>query len=383
MYADYFSLAIGAALVVSMQQIPCAAAPANPLNQSYNEILSTLHQPGADGLVVIDQELRPGLIAAGLRPGDLIQRLAGRRVRDQAKWRRILSQSGVAAKPVKLQIVRGVKNLIITAGPQIGSVHLLAVRAGAAAALGPTPAPRARRKLDWSFLHHQGRAVSNRNINRWFILIEAHYVVGALHLKVQRRHTGWLLIWNLISISGGPLRAQRWRVRFFPGNCIAAPAFTMVDMTRSVVGSQLSVVPHGTTLEILPRHIRLWSYPHAIPMPALFLVADALPRNSGLVMPIREIGFRALAARRGCTLEVMHPADITIGGVAYHADVVDARWLTIRQCKFYFAGHRLIAAKLAGGLMALRVASRGIVAGVIGKKRWIEVGHRTKTNGGR
>ncbi len=360
-------LAVGALLFYAA---PCLAV-GNPLLGAYRHILGVLRQPTANGAVIMDQELPPALLSAGLRPGDIIERIDGRRVLTLQRWQKLAA--AVADKPAKLQIVRGSRNTIITAGSQIDGLHLMMVRAGAAAPLGPVPSTRAKITFNWAFLHHSIGEVTNPNTDRWLLLRQDHYVVGALHLRVVRRIHGWMLDWNLIAVSGGPLLAQRWRIRFYPGNGHSAPAFTLVGMDRHFIHTSLRVIAKGRKLMLYPSRQTLWSTHYAIPMPALFLLADALSGKKGTTAGVSEIGFSRLATRRGCTIQIGPVEDITVGGVGYRAKRVSVRWLAQRQARFYFAGHRLIAANLQGGLSAIRVASRAIAHDIIGKRRWIEV----------
>ncbi len=362
--------ALAAAVALLVCTVPCLAV-GNPLLGAYRHILGVLRQPTANGAVIVDQELPPALLAAGLRPGDIIERIDGRRVLTLQRWQKLAAT--VADKPAKLQIVRGSRNTIITAGSQINGLHLMMVRAGAAAPLGPVPIARAKIKFSWAFLRHSMGEVSNPNTHRWLLLRQDHYVVGALHLRVVRRIHGWMLAWNLIAVSGGPLLAQRWRIRFYTGNGHSTPAFTLVGMDRHFIRTSLRVIAKGRKLMLYPSRQTLWSTHYAIPMPALFLLADALEGPKGTTAGISEIGFSRLATRRGCTLQVGPVEDVTVGGVGYRAKLVLVHWLALRQARFYFAGHRLIAADLQGGLSAIRIASGAIAHDIIGKRRWIEV----------
>jgi hypothetical protein len=136
------------------------------------------------------------------------------------------------------------------------------------------------------------------------------------------------------------------------------------------------VIARGNKLVLYHRHISLWTTHRAIPMPALFLVADALQGRRGTTAAIAEIGLSRLSSRRGCTIQIGSTTDVTIGGVGYREEMVRVRWLAKRQMLFYFAGHRLIAADLGHGLRAFRIASGIIARDIIGKRRWIEVAKR-------
>jgi hypothetical protein len=353
--------------------VASSIAGANPIDRAYEKVLSALRMPEAGGAVVMDQELPPSLLAAGLRPGDIIRRLDGRRILNLARWRKLLSSAPTAENAAKMQVVRGDHNLILTVGSQIAGLHLMMVRSGVAAPLGPIPESAHRLKYNWSFLRHTRGQISNPNTNRWFILHLDHYVVGALHIRVTRRIHGRLLDWNLISISNGPLLAQRWRIRFHIGDGHSAPAFTLVGLERQLISQTLRVTARGNKLLLYRSNTSLWTLHHAIPMPAVFLVADALQGNRGTTAAINEIGLSRLASRRGCTIQIGSTVDITIGGVGYRARIVRVRWLAKRQVLFYFAGHRLIAANLGHGLSAFRIASGIIARDIIGKRRWIEV----------
>ena len=349
---------------------------ANPIDKAYENVLSTLRMPGADGAVIMDQELPPSLLSAGLRPGDIIHRLDGRRILSLSRWRNLLSSAPLVTHAAKLDVVRGNRNLIVTAGSQIAGLHLTMVRSGVAAPLGPIPESPRRLRYNWSFLRRARGQITNSNTDRWFILHLDHYVVGALHVRVTRRIHGWLLDWNLISISNGPLLAQRWRIRFHIGDGQSTPAFTLVGLERLLVNRTLRVIARGNKLVLYRKHISLWTTHRAIPMPALFLVADALQGRPGTTAAIAEIGLSRLSSRRGCTIQIGSTTDVTIGGVGYRAEMVRVRWLAKRQMLFYFAGHRLIAADLGHGLRAFRIASGIIARDIIGKRRWIEVAKR-------
>ncbi len=360
---------LAAVVIVALGVKPCLGA-INPLRNAYRHILGVLRQPGANGAIIMDQELPPALLAAGLRPGDIIQRINGRRVLTLQRWHRLADAVG---EPAKLEIVRGNRNVIITAGPQIETLHLMMARAGVAVPLGPIPDPPTDIKFNWAFLHRLPGQIVNPNTHRWFLLRQDHYVVGALHLRVTRRIHGWLLDWNLIAISGGPLLAQRWRIRFYTGDGHSNPAFTLVGLNRQLIHTSLHVLANGSKLVVYRSHRKIWSIQNAVPMPALFLLADALMGHKGTTDAISEIGFSRLATRCGCTVQEGPVEDITIGGVGYRAKRVVVRWLAMRQAQFYFAGHRLIAADLQGGLSAIRIASGAIARDIIGQHRWIEV----------
>lgn len=365
---------ITAGLAAAILVVGCAASCASassPLKNAYEKILGVLRQPTADGAVVMDQELPPALLAAGLRPGDIIRRIDGRRVITRQRWQQLTAS--VADNSAKLEIVRDGRNAIITVGPQIAGLHIWMVRAGVAAPFGPVPDSRADVNFNWGFLHRAAGAVTNPCTHRWFLLRQDHYVVGALHLRVTRRLHGWLLDWNLIAVSGGPLLAQRWRIRFYPGDGQRAPAFTLVGLERDLIHNTLRVISRGRKLQLYPAGRHIWSAHGAVPMPAIFLLADALVGHKGTTADISEIGFSRLATRYGCTLRIGPTEAVTIGGVDYRARLVDLHWLARRQARFYFAGHRLIAADLQGGLSAIRIASRAIARDVIGKRRWVEV----------
>ena len=376
-------MTIFAGMVAAVIAAPVATA--NPIDMAYENVLSTLRMPEAGGAVIMDQELPPSLLAAGLRPGDIIHRLDGRRIMSLSRWRKLVLSAPVVKNTAKIDVVRGNRNLIITAGSPIAGLHVMMVRAGVSAPLGPTPEPPRRLKYDWSFLHCPAGQVTNPNTDRWFVLHMDHYVVGALHIRVTRRIHGWLLDWNLISISNGPLLAQRWRIRFHVGNGHDAPVFTLVGLERLLVNQALRVVACGDKLVLYRKTTSLWTLHHAIPMPAVFLVADALKGKNGTTAAIGEIGLSRLASRRGCTIQIGSTADITIGGVGYRARMVRVRWLAKRQMLFYFAGNRLIAAKLGNGLTAFRIASGVIARNIIGTRRWIEVPKQTiaVSDGGR
>ena len=378
------ALLLAASLVIAPTQ---AATVAKPLAQAYQNVLSSMRRPAANGLLIASVQLPEELIRIGLQSGDIITRIAGARMTNAATLKAAITAHAASKQPVSMIVVRALAlRQFLTHAPALaalGQIGIVNVRAGAAAPLNPPATPRNKLKLNWSRVQtlepHGRQAVGH---DTWMLVFHHQFVVGAIHLQVSHRGPAWRLLWNQESVSGGPLPARAWRIAFDPGDYQHEPAMRMTSFTRwspetlmqgRLVGDSIETISAISKHKPASTHTYL-SASNAVPLPLLAIMASALPPKRKLVLPVTDLAQNTLETRLGCVLTSSRQKDITFAGSNQPVRVVRALWMDVRRYTFWLSPHgTLLAMNFGHGFSAYRVAGAAVVRHIIPKIRRVDV----------
>ena len=353
--------------VFSSARVPVRA---QTLQGVYQRVLAVMRQPPATGVLVISLQLPPAALKAGLRPADILTRVDGRPIPNAAALHQaIRAVAGNSHAVLRVRAVRGSRIIVLHLPPAALELSVLPVLAGAPAPLNPTATPRRRLNLHWNrapTVQPQPGQILGHDM--WLLVFDHDLACGSLHITISRLGRRWTLHWNLAVLRGGPLVAQRWRIRFVTTRARAARPFRLEELqwrqpSRTVIardqGRELAgkVTQDGRT-----QAFRHPSVPGAVPVPALVAVAAAMPRRAGVVLPLAELSDRTLSTRLGCVLQSLGRVKTTIGGVKNRVWAVRALWLDIPQMTFFFSKDgALLKIKWGAHRTAVKVASPGVV----------------------
>ena len=364
-----------------------AATVAKPLAHAYQNVLTSMRRPTANGLLIASVQLPEKLIRIGLQPGDIITRIAGARMTNAATLKAAIKAHAASKQPVSMIVVRALAlRQFLTHAPALtalGQIGIVNVRAGAAAPLNPPATPRNKLKLNWSRVQtlepHGRQAVGH---DTWMLVFYRQFVVGAIHLQVSHRGPAWRLLWNQESVSGGPLPAMAWRIAFDPGDYQHDPAIRMTSFTRwspealmqgRLVGDSIKTISAISKTKPALTHTYL-SAANAVPLPLLAIMASALPPKRKRVLPVTNLAQDTLETRLGCVLTSSRQQNINFAGATQPVRVVRVLWMDIPRYKFWLSPRgTLLGMNFGHGFSAYRVAGAAVVRNIIPKARRVDV----------
>ncbi len=354
-----------------------AAQPVrDPLERANQLVLSILRQPPASGVAVISLELRPGLVKSGLKPGDIISMADGARVRTIGQFRHAVDTAqAIGEKSLPLLVARGNQIVRLWLPPAMPRVALMPVTAGAAVPLGP-PATAAG-KFHWHVQQvptvqpGRGRILGHHS---WYLLMRKREVIGALHLGIWRQASRWRVEWNQQAIRPGPLPAVRWNIGLRSVAGLTARPWWLRTILWSQPGRSVRARWQGDTLNL---HIAAAGGSSAIkltttrqmpiPMPAIVLLAAAMPHRAGVVVRLAEISAHTLATRLNCSLQTMGIQPLHMDGLTakrcWRVNLL--RFAMLQEAFFFASDGTLLAIQLPRGVQAVHVASHAVVRRVI------------------
>lgn len=363
--------------------VAIAATSANspglsPIQRANERVLSVLRQPSASGLAIISLELPPRLLAAGLRPGDIISHADGSPVRTKHDLRHLTSVvKKIGEKKIPILVARGEKLIHLHIAPQPLHVAVVPVVAGTAAPLGPLATPPGQYRWHWNQVPTlqpvRGRVLGH---NSWYLLLRHGEVTGALHLTISRHNTHWLLHWNCQAIRHTGLTPARWTIHFTTANGPFAVPLRLKTLIWREKRRSVRAIPEGNTLALTVRTLNRTQLVNLattrqmlVPMPAIALLAAALPHRTGVVASLAELSASSLATRLNCSLRSMGQGHLRMDGVTVKGWRVDLlRFATVQETFFFASDGTLLAINGPHGIQALHVASHAVVRHVIPKK---------------
>ncbi len=380
-------LPIASALLLATTLRVPAATVAKPMARAYQQVLSSMRSPAANGLLITSVQLPHNLIHLGLQSGDIITRLGGTRMRDLTALKTALAARSASKQPISIIVVRGATiHQFLAHMPALKAlthIGLISVRAGAAAPLNPPPTPRSNLKLQWSrvqTLEPHGRQAAGHDIR--MLVFYHQLVVGAIHLQVSHLGPSWKLLWNQESVSGGPLPALAWRIDFIPGNYQQAPALRMTSFTRWSKQGVLRGRRAGNSFQtdfVATKHESrssrtVLSAANASPLPLLTVLASAMPPQRNRVLPITDLAQGTLETRLGCVLTSGRQQDIHFAGADQPVRVMRILWMDIVRDKFWLSPRgALLGMHFGRGFSAYRVSGASVVHRIIPKTRLINI----------
>ena len=364
-----------------------AAPVARPLARAYQQVLTAMLRPAADGLLIASVELPSGLARTGLCPGDIITRLAGKKIENTSALKAALALQLSPARPVAVQAVGGLTTRhFLVSGKSLRDLErlgLISVRAGAPARLNPPATARRKLKLNWSrvpTLEPRGREAVGHDI--WMLVFYQKFVVGSIHLQVSHPGPSWKLLWNQESVTGGPLPALAWRIAFHPGDYQYQPAIRMDTFTRWSSAGMLQGRRIGNTFHVIselsghhaPSTHLYPSTADAVPLPLLALLACAMPAHHQLVLPVADLAQQTLETRLGCVLASGRRREIIFAGARRPGRVVRGLWMDLPLYEFQLSpAGALLGIKFGPGFSACRVGGASVIRNIIPQKRLIDV----------
>lgn len=382
------AMAAALALTTSLRVESLPAAPvAKPLAQAYQNILTVMRRPSADGLLITSVELPAALARAGLRPADIITHIADQRVTSAATLRAIAKANTGSKQPIAIIAVRGllVRHFLLPAAilRPLTMIGLISVRAGAPAPLNPPATTRHRLRLRWSRVRTvEPRGHEAIGHDTWMLVFYHQLVVGAIHLQVSHLGSAWKLLWNQESVSHGPLPALAWQIRFNPGDYQHQPAMRIITFTRWTTAGKIRARRQGDTFYVSSATINKQAaspraYPssaNAAPLPLLALLAQALPAQRALVLPVSSLAQSTLETRLGCVLTTSPRQEINFGGADQQVRIVRMLWMDIPRYKFWLSSAgTLLGIHFGPGFSAYRVGGAAMVRQVIPAVRLLNV----------
>jgi len=342
-----------------------SAAPP-PLQQAYENVLSALRRPPADGVMLVSVELPTEITECGLRPGDVIMRADGKSISTQAD----LAAQFAKNDALNLLIARGQTNLTLRVPNSVLSLEMISVTAGMPAPLNPPATPRKDFDLMWNQVPtiepQPGQAVGH---DMWFLVFDSNQdACGALHLTINGGTDG-SLDWDFAAPAGGPLLPQAWHIEFQTGDNHSTLPFEFSDAVWSSGPGQIILAQDGRQLYAKTNDQTaaesFETLPGAIPTPALCVLAAALPHKPGIVLPVAEITPQNLATQPGCVLATHGEDKISIGGVVRMAWKVELLRYDIPAYSFWFGSDgSLIMMDLGDGVSAIQVSGQAAVNGI-------------------
>jgi hypothetical protein len=384
--ADRTRLSLASGLLLAACLIPApvhAVNVAKPLTQAYENVLGSMRRPAAGGLLITSVQLPEILRRIGLRPGDIITRIGGSRVKNSATLNAFIAAHAGSRQPISIIVVRALApRQFLAHAPALKSLELIgtiSVRAGAAAPLNPPATPRRKLALNWSrvqTIQPQGQQALGRDT--WMLVFHRGFVVGAIHLQVSHPGPQWSLLWNQESISGGPLPAMAWRIAFEPGDYQHKPAVRMISFTRWSSGGILRGRPAGDSIDMiftssktkLPTSRSCQTAANAVPLPLLAVMAAAMPAQRHLVLPITDLAQQNLETRLGCVLTSGRRRVIQFAGATQPVRVLRVLWMDIPRYKFWLSPRgTLLGMNFGRGFSAYRVTGAAVVRHIIPKAR--------------
>lgn len=387
-FAERPLLAMATALVLTTSlRVPGlnAAPVAKPLAQAYQNILTVMRRPSTNGLLITSVELPAALARAGLRPADIITHIADQRVTSAATLHAISKANSDSKQPIAIIAVRGllVRQFLQPAAilRPLTTIGLISVRAGAPAPLNPPPTVRHKLRLRWSRVQTlEPRGHEAIGHDTWMLVFYHQLVVGAIHLQVSHRGSAWKLLWNQESVSHGPLPALAWQISFDPGDYQHQPAMRMRTFIRWTTAGKIHARCRGDTFYVSSatshqQVVALRACPtaaDAAPMPLMALLAEALPAQRSLVLPVSSLAQNTLETRLGCVLTTSPQQEISFGGADQQVRIVRMLWMDIPRYKFWLSpAGELLGIHFGHGFSAYRVSGAAIVRHVIPASRLI------------
>ncbi|NNM84949.1 MAG: PDZ domain-containing protein [Phycisphaerales bacterium] len=343
----------------------------------YQQVLSAVRSPSADGALIVSQNLSEPLTTAGLEPGEVILSIDGIRIAGPADIARIVAQVSPRRK-VSLRVAGNLK--IFVARVAAGALHVetLGVVAGVPGPRNPPSTPRRNLVMHWRETPG-GESVMGVGFGGWYRVIDHGYLIGTLHLAAGRAGDDWQLHWRLRiyqSVLPADIAPIRWRsgcyrVDFWSGDNQRLPAFSLRGITaQSLDGRKAVWTLHDRAGRLTAKITRslhsrpvppvtVGTSPMAIAEVALPLVADAMPHKANLVLRSPVLTLPGLYTRLGCVLVTRGRCGVTIGGAIEKAWRVDLLYLQQRQMTFWFDDHRqLLEANLGGSRTIVRTVNR-------------------------
>ena len=364
-----------------------AATVAQPLADAYQHVLSSMRRPPAAGLLVTSVLLPENLRHIGLQPGDIITRLGGTRMRDLITLKTVLVTDRTSKQPISIIVARGTTiHQFLAPLPALMTLEhigIISVRAGAAAPLNPPPTPRHDLKLQWSrvqTVEPHGRQAVGHDLR--MLVFYHQLVVGAIHLQVFHSGALWKLLWNQESVSGGPLPAMAWQIRFIPGTYQHAPALRTISFTRWSKQGILQGRREGNRIQTVftaaknkSRSSRtILSAANAVPLPLLAVLASAMPAQRNRVLPITDLAQDTLETRLGCVLTSGKQQEIHFAGADQPVRVMRILWMDIVRDKFWLSPRgALLGIHFGRDFSAYRVSGASVVHRIIPKTRLINM----------
>ncbi|MGC8553145.1 MAG: hypothetical protein ACP5O7_09805 [Phycisphaerae bacterium] len=383
-YRILASSAVGLALAMALRA-GTAAAAANPasaaslqqLEARYQQVLSAVRSPSADGALIISQNLSAPLKAAGLEPGEVILSIDGIRIAGPADIARIVDQVSPQHK-LSLRMADHLK--IFVARVPAGALHVdtIGVVAGVPGPRNPPSTPRHHLAMNWRQTPG-GPSVTGAGFGGWYRVFDHGYLIGTLHLAAAGTGDDWQLHWRLRiyqSVLPADIAPIRWRsgcyrVHFWSGDNQHLPAFSLRSVTaQSLEGGKSVWTLHDRAGQLAAKMTRasrnrsvppvtISTSPMAIAEVALPLVADAMPHKANLVLRTPVLTLPQLHTQLGCVLATRGRRGVTIGGAVENAWRVDLLYLHQRQMTFWFDDHRqLLEANLGGSRTIVRTVNR-------------------------
>ena len=356
---------------------PASAASMQQLESRYQQVLSAVRLPAADGALIVSQNLSAPLTTAGLEPGDVILSIDGIRIASPADIARIVDQVSAKHK-LSLRVAGNLK--IFVARVPAGALHIdtMGVVAGVPGPRNPPSTPRRNLPMNWRTTP-AGPSVTGTGFGGWYRVFDHGYLIGTLHLAAARTGDDWQLRWRLriyqsvLPADIAPIRwrSGRYRVHFWSGDNQHLPAFSLRRITAQPLEGGKSVwTLHDRAGQLTVKMARALHYrpvppvtistsPMVITVVALPLVADAMPHKANLVLRTPVLTLPRLHTRLGCVLATRGRCGVTIGGAVENAWRVDLLYLHQRQMTFWFDDHRqLIEANLGGSRTIVRTVNR-------------------------
>ncbi|MGC9259247.1 MAG: hypothetical protein ACP5I8_04080 [Phycisphaerae bacterium] len=364
-----------------------AAPVAKPLAGAYEQVLSAMRRPTANGLLITSVELPADLTRIGLRPADIVTRIAGRKVGNTATLKAALPPQLSATRPIALLAVRGLtmRHFLVPAKilGDLERLGMISVRAGAPAKLNPPATARRKLELDWSHVQTlEPRGHEAVGDDTWMLVFYHRLVVGAIHLQVSHLGPSWKLLWNQESVSGGPLPALAWRIGFNPGDYHHQPAIRMATFTRWSPAGVIQGRRAGETFHVtsaIREHnktsTRLYpSAANAVPLPLLALLACTMPKHRQRVLPITDLAQQTLETRLGCVLVSGGGRKIIFAGANQPGRVVLGLWMDIPLYQFWLSpAGTLLGLTFGPGFSAYRVGGASVIRKIIPQRRRVDV----------
>ncbi len=348
----------------------------NSLQRANQRVLSILRQPPASGVAVISLELRPGLAHSGLQPGDIICRVDGSPVRTIRQFRHaVRAAQSIGEKSLPIMVARGNQIVHLRLPPGMPRIALISVTAGTAVPLGP-PAT-APGKFHWhvndipTVQPGSGQILGHHS---WYLLMRNKEVIGALHLGIWRHASRWRVEWNQQAVRPGPLSAARWNVGLRSVAGLTARPWCLRTILWSQPGRIVRARWLGNRLNLRidaadgTSQIKLTTTRQMlIPMPAMALLAAAMPHRAGVVVPLAEISTDTLATRLNCSLQTMGIQPLHMDGLTakkcWQVNVL--RFAVFQEAFFFASDGTLLAIQLPHGVQAVHVASHAVVRRII------------------
>lgn len=310
---------IGALLAAYGAGALLASRPASAsviVRRNFQRVLSAMREPSATGLLIVSVRLSGSTRRAGLRPGDIITWVAHHRIESPEQLALICYR--LRHSPLRFFSVAAARaDRVLHFNVPLSSLKFsgLAVMAGVPAPLNPPPTP---------FTMHWNRAAFDASQhgfaeNFWYRLFDHHIAIGMVHLQISRTNGIGHLLWSVRAVAGSGVNTRRTRMAFWVGDNRREPPFLLKSLTIHDFHRRLRLIRRGAMLTPSRPHVdghfaKIPILFNVVPTPALMALALAMPRRTGLVLDVPELGISNLHTRPGCAMEVMGPKRVIFAG---------------------------------------------------------------------